>query len=757
MRTTANNRKAKAKSTKEDPARGRGAKGDKGQRDADDSNATKSQSLGPNGRAHEQGREAKLAEAARVYRDKHHWVPLRLQGKSPDCMGKGWQKRTTDDAIPIFYATDNIGFLLGTPSGGVVRLDPDFKSIPEVTAMLFPEPTAIFGRETSPRSGRLYVCNGIKSTDFRLPNVMKGDVRLPKHDGKPNVVVFQILSTGKQTMAPPSLHPETGEEVKWVSETPIKNLDKSELVRRVGIEAFLMVVRHFWPPRGTRNEAAMALARVLLEALATRYPDDAERIELVDELVVTVAEEGGDGAASRDGKFRAATTLEKLKNGEETTGLPRLLELLELPKEVEKTFRRWLGIKLIATGGGGGRPYIPYQIEGKYGPLAVLANALIGLDTLWPNAIGYDEMLCAPVLLQSLTEYDADNFVARPLTDVDVGLIQMELQYTGLSHLGKDVVHQAADIHAYQHRFHPVRDYLNGIVWDGEPRLSNLFSTYFGAKDEPQPGSKDIQAISRMFLIAMVARILKPGCKADYMVVLEGPQGALKSTACAVLGDCWFSDNLPDVTDGKDVSQHLRGKWFIEVAEMHAMSRAEIALLKSFITRTHERYRPSYGRREVIEPRQCLFIGTTNKDTYLRDETGGRRFWPIKAGDIKIDLLKKDRDQLFAEAVKGYKDSEHWWPNKKFEQEHIKPEQDARYEADAWEESIQKYLTDHDSVGHPPPIRVTIGMVALALGFEAPNKIGTADQRRIAAVLTNLGWTREAKKDREGKRWWSKG
>jgi hypothetical protein len=382
-------------------------------------------------------------------------------------------------------------------------------------------------------------------------------------------------------------------------------------------------------------------------------------------------------------------------------------------------------------------------IRGETGkPLSILANVLIGLRRQWPDYFHLDQMLCAPVLVQPLE--NEFSFRPRPVTDVDVGILQEMLQQAGLKRLTKDVVHQAVEVRAYECRFHPVREYLEGLRWDQTPRLVNLLPDYFGAER-----TEYIEAIGKMFLISMVARILLPGCKADHVLVIEGPQGFLKSTACEILGGQWFSDNLPDVSVGKDASQHLRGKWLIEVSEMHAMNRAETTQLKAFITRTTERYRPSYGRREVIEKRQCVFVGTTNRDTYLRDETGGRRFWPVKAGTIDTKALTRDRDQLFAEAVHLYRKGEHWWPDRNFERDHIMPEQADRYEADAWEETISEWLGTKS--------KVTIGQIAReALMIETP-RIGTADQRRIAAALETLGWKRAKRQAGTGKRWWERG
>jgi predicted P-loop ATPase len=362
-------------------------------------------------------------------------------------------------------------------------------------------------------------------------------------------------------------------------------------------------------------------------------------------------------------------------------------------------------------------------------PLPILANVMTALrtDPKIESALAYDEMLCAVVLNGE-----------RLVRDTDVTEMQEYLQRAGLRRVAKDTVHAAVDLRASERPFHPVRDYLSALRWDGHPRLNSWLSDYLGVEHTPYAS-----AVGRMFLIGLVARIFKPGCQNDYTMILEGPQGEHKSTACRVLGGQWFSDNLPDLTSGKDVSQHLRGKWLIEVAEMHAMSKAEVAQLKAFITRTTERYRPSYGRKEVVEPRQCAFVGTTNKSVYLRDETGGRRFWPIVTAKIDIAALQRDRDQLFAEAVQAYHQGEKWWPDRRFEAEHMAAEQEARYEADAWEEVVAEWLASKD--------RVTVYQVAFeALHFET-SRIGTADQRRIIAILQRRGWERAKKRDGKGR------
>jgi predicted P-loop ATPase len=388
------------------------------------------------------------------------------------------------------------------------------------------------------------------------------------------------------------------------------------------------------------------------------------------------------------------------------------------------------------------------QTDRSAEPRPNLYNVMLALrdDPRFTDVFAYDEMLRAPILTRTspgkvLLEAEDEAFTPRPVRDDDVSALQEQLQDSGLERLGKDTVHQGVDLRARERSFHPVKEWLDSLTWDGTLRIANWLSEYLGADD-----TEYHRSIGCMFLTAMVARVFEPGCKADYMLVLEAPQGSLKSTACSILGGSWFSDNLPDIRSaGKDVAQHLNGKWLIEIAEMSALDKAEASALKAFITRTTERYRPSFGRKEVIEPRQCVFVGTTNKRAYLRDETGGRRFWPVRVGLIDLEKLARDRDQLFAEAVELYRSGYHWWPDADFERKFIAPQQDARYEADAWEETIQAFLAGRE--------RTTISEVAQkALFIETP-RLGTAEQRRIAAALERLGWCR-APRGPNGERYW---
>ena len=235
---------------------------------------------------------------------------------------------------------------------------------------------------------------------------------------------------------------------------------------------------------------------------------------------------------------------------------------------------------------------------------------------------------------------------------------------------------------------HPVRDYLNALVWDGTPRLEDWTCRYLGA-----PDTAFAKSVGALWMISAVARIFQPGVKADHMLILEGPQGGRKSTALKILaGEDWFTDELPDL-GSKDAAMHMQGVWIIEIAELDAIGRAEVSRIKAFLTRTTDRYRPPYGRYTVEVPRQCVFAGTVNPDTYLRDETGNRRFWPVRCGTIDIAALARDRDQLWAEAVARFRAGAIWWLDTPELLAEAAAEQDKRYQADAWDDLISHWLT----------------------------------------------------------------
>lgn len=378
--------------------------------------------------------------------------------------------------------------------------------------------------------------------------------------------------------------------------------------------------------------------------------------------------------------------------------------------------------------------------------LPVVENAYVALanDAQLKDRYKFDQMRRSPMLVDS-----------EPLAveDDDVIDLQRYLQRNYMRRLSRQTTSDAILNYSMDHAYDPLRDALDALVWDKERRVSEAASTYLGCAatvmNDRGVESNYNNEVFAMFLVSMIARIYRPGIKADHMLVLEGPQGVLKSMACEVLaGEPYFSDHLPDISASKEVSQHLRGKWIVEISEMHAFNKAEATALKAFLSRTHERYRPPYHRMEVDEPRRCVFIGTSNKDAYLRDETGGRRFWPIKTGDIDIDKLRHDRDQLLAEAVWEFKQGVKWWPDREFEREHIAPQQEDRYEEDAWTVTIRTWLDEPTTIQN-----ATFTVMDIATG-PLDLKKGQVDlpvQKRIAAILRKLN----CKSHRSmTKRWW---
>ena len=215
---------------------------------------------------------------------------------------------------------------------------------------------------------------------------------------------------------------------------------------------------------------------------------------------------------------------------------------------------------------------------------------------------------------------------------------------------------QAVETVARDRLFHPVREYLDALRWDTSPRLDGWLRRYLGAADKPYT-----RAVGPRFLISAVARIYRPGCKADCVLILEGPQGGRKSSALKSLAEPWFADRLSDL-GSKDAAMETRGVWIIEVAELDSMTRAEVSTIKAFMSRTHDRFRPPYGKRLVDLARQCVFAGSINPEGgYLKDATGGRRFWPVACGTIDLDALKNDRSQLWAEARERFRRGDPWW------------------------------------------------------------------------------------------------
>lgn len=275
-------------------------------------------------------------------------------------------------------------------------------------------------------------------------------------------------------------------------------------------------------------------------------------------------------------------------------------------------------------------------------------------DPILAGAVAFNEFQQDLVQLKTLPKWPVIDEVNGDLwTDHCDLLVKYHLETVYDLEVPTTVIREALDLVGYERRWHPVRSYLESLTWDGKKRVETLFIRYLGAQDTPYT-----RQVARKFLTAAVARIFKPGVKFDHAVILEGQQGAGKSTFIRLLSKGWFTDDLKSF-DNK-AAEVLKGKWFVEVSELQGFTQSEIEVIKAFFSRQTDRHREAYARRAMDFPRQCVFMGSTNQSRYFRDETGNRRFWPIQVTVPHIDLPRfaSEIDQLWAEAVQLYRAGE---------------------------------------------------------------------------------------------------
>lgn len=312
---------------------------------------------------------------------------------------------------------------------------------------------------------------------------------------------------------------------------------------------------------------------------------------------------------------------------------------------------------------------------------------------------------------------------------------------------------------ARKHTIDPLRDYLEGLTWDGSPRLDTWLEVFCDVETIDADGediTEWVRRIAARWAIAAVARALDPGCKVDTVLILEGRQNLGKSSLFAALGGQWFVDDKINLGD-KDSKMLASQTWICELAELASLHKSETETQKAFLTQRKDKFRPPYGAVMEEFPRRCIFVGTVNVDEfddgYLRDRTGNRRYWPVRCtGALDVKGIAEARDQLFAEAVVRYKAGERWWfdhlESEAFERavtnSRVEREPDSLAEAIRfwWSTTLQQR-----------PAELTLRTIAIAVGLDIA-KITRTDETRLGRVLKQLGFDRHRRRTQSGREYY---
>ena len=624
-----------------------------------------------------------VIDAAREY-IRRGWQVVPLAPKSKACVDDGWLKLIfkPDD----FHPDDNIGI---RSVGGLVDIDMDAPEAVAVAGAFMPATGAIYGRPSKPRSHWLYKSKFERTIALR---------DLGRKDDS-NLLELRVQH---QSMAPPSVHP-SGELVEWEVFEDAPTIDEAELLRACRLVATCALIARYYNPPHNRHDWGLALSATLrglsiTEAEANRIFTEAARL-------------AGDGNVSD--RLSCVRTTYQRSDDDPLKGSSELKNLMADAKSFLQSLNKVWGSAASA--------FILDEKGEK-----ILANnqenirrAVAKLEVV----LSYDEFSHRALLTRGNTVHVLD----------DERLNRLYLEVDSRFHFrpSLDFFSLVVNDTAHQTPVHPVKEYLAALKWDGVPRLDEWLIKLAKAADTPY-----VRAVSSLVLVAAVRRVRKPGCMFQEMLILESPQGYEKSSALQALCPVsdWFSDDMPLNVDAKQVIERTSGKWIVEAAELAGMRGSQVEHLKRLLSAFEDGpCRMAYARLPISRRRQFIIIGTTNDHAYLKDPTGGRRFWPVRVDRFNIEALRKVRDQLWAEAA--FRESRgddirlprHLW-------DYAAMQQERRRSEDPWEDLVMNALPKNK-----PKLRVTREQLWNAVGVP-PSSRDETGLMRLGRVMQRLGY-----------------
>jgi len=637
-----------------------------------------------------------VRDAAQAYITKG-WQVVPLAPRSKACIDEGWLRlvfKPTD-----FNPDDNIGI---RSVGGLVDIDCDAAEVVAVAGAFMPATNAVYGRPSKPRSHLLYLSAFDKTISFKDQGTSAEKATLIE------------IRVNHQSMAPPSVHPN-GEVLAWEGLLgDATGIDADVLLRSVRLTATAAMVARYYNPPGNRHDWGLALAgflrhlglsedeakKIFTEAGKwARDPEVAERLSCVRTTY----------ARSDDDPLRGAKGLKDVMGSNAKTFTATLNKIWGSSSSA------WIlddkGERIAAQN--------QENIKRALDKMEVELTYDIFAEKLYASWGGRRQVI-------------NDSYVERLWLHIDA-----TYHFRPTLEFFRIVVEKLA----HDNERHPVREYLNGLRWDGVPRVDTWLIKHARAAD-----TQYVRAISALVLVGAVRRVRSPGCKFDEMLVLESEQGLLKSSALRALcpNEDWFSDDLPLNVDAKQVIERTLGKWIIEAAELSGLRASQAEHFKSMMSRpTDGPVRLAYARIPIERPRQFILVGTTNAHAYLTDSTGNRRFWPIRVEKFDVDGIVANREQLWAEAAdREARGESHRLDPSLYQFAAL--QQERRRTDDAWENILSSAFSEEES--H----RFTSERVWEILGFPISQR-GPTEQARVMLVMQRLGFRRMSVRDENKK------